>query len=75
MWTGRPGTGDTLDFVFVVINGLFEDADADEPPSLSFSVKRQYGQILSKFRAMYTVGYSLSVGALILALGILVTFR
>ncbi|XP_065130436.1 glucagon receptor isoform X1 [Paramisgurnus dabryanus] len=37
--------------------------------------QRQYGQILSKFRAMYTVGYSLSLGALILALGILVTFR
>lgn len=49
------------------------NADADR--SLSFSLKRQYGQILSKFRAMYTVGYSLSLGALILALGILVTFR
>ncbi|KAM6971821.1 glucagon receptor [Aplochiton taeniatus] len=35
----------------------------------------RYGQILSKFRAMYTVGYSLSLAALILALGILVTFR
>uniref|UniRef100_A0AAR2JRY2 Glucagon receptor b n=1 Tax=Pygocentrus nattereri TaxID=42514 RepID=A0AAR2JRY2_PYGNA len=34
-----------------------------------------YGRILSKFRAMYTVGYSLSLGALVLALGILVAFR
>ncbi|XP_030635880.1 glucagon receptor [Chanos chanos] len=37
--------------------------------------QRQYGQILSKFRAMYTVGYSLSLGALVLALGILIAFR
>ncbi|XP_073763216.1 glucagon receptor isoform X2 [Danio rerio] len=36
---------------------------------------QQYGQILSKFRAMYTVGYSLSLAALTLALGILVSFR
>ncbi|KAK1803114.1 hypothetical protein P4O66_021642, partial [Electrophorus voltai] len=36
---------------------------------------REYGQILSKFRAMYTVGYSLSLAALVLALAILVTFR
>ncbi|KAL6482016.1 hypothetical protein MHYP_G00100960 [Metynnis hypsauchen] len=36
---------------------------------------REYGQILSKFRAMYTVGYSLSLAALILALGILAAFR
>ncbi|KAM3842126.1 glucagon receptor-like [Diretmus argenteus] len=37
--------------------------------------QQQYGRILSQFRAMYTVGYSLSLGALILALGILITFR
>uniref|UniRef100_A0AAR2IYD9 G-protein coupled receptors family 2 profile 2 domain-containing protein n=1 Tax=Pygocentrus nattereri TaxID=42514 RepID=A0AAR2IYD9_PYGNA len=36
---------------------------------------QHYGRILSKFRAMYTVGYSLSLGALVLALGILVAFR
>ncbi|XP_076845491.1 glucagon receptor isoform X3 [Brachyhypopomus gauderio] len=36
---------------------------------------REYGQILSKFRAMYTVGYSLSLVALVLALAILATFR
>ncbi|XP_029921262.1 glucagon receptor isoform X2 [Myripristis murdjan] len=36
---------------------------------------QQYGRILSQFRAMYTVGYSLSLGALILALGILISFR
>uniref|UniRef100_A0A8K9V1V5 Glucagon receptor b n=1 Tax=Oncorhynchus mykiss TaxID=8022 RepID=A0A8K9V1V5_ONCMY len=36
---------------------------------------QHYGSILSKFRAMYTVGYSLSLGALVLALGILVSFR
>ncbi|XP_048025990.1 glucagon receptor isoform X2 [Megalobrama amblycephala] len=35
----------------------------------------QYGRILSQFRTMYTVGYSLSLGALVLALGILVAFR
>ncbi|CAL8330662.1 unnamed protein product [Lota lota] len=37
--------------------------------------QQQYGRILGQFRAMYTVGYSLSLGALILALGILITFR
>uniref|UniRef100_A0A3Q2YTS3 Glucagon receptor b n=1 Tax=Hippocampus comes TaxID=109280 RepID=A0A3Q2YTS3_HIPCM len=34
-----------------------------------------YGHILSQFRIMYTVGYSLSLGALLLALGILISFR
>ncbi|XP_028841976.1 glucagon receptor isoform X2 [Denticeps clupeoides] len=34
-----------------------------------------YGRILNMFRAVYTVGYSLSLGALVLALGILVAFR
>ncbi|KAJ8384693.1 hypothetical protein AAFF_G00198990 [Aldrovandia affinis] len=37
--------------------------------------QNHYGRILSKFRAMYTVGYSLSLGALVLALGILLAFR
>ena len=41
------------------------------PPCL----QQQYGRILSQLRAMYTVGYSLSLGALILALGILIKFR
>ncbi|XDV13766.1 hypothetical protein PO909_002104 [Leuciscus waleckii] len=36
---------------------------------------QHYGQILSQFQTMYTVGYSLSLGALVLALGILVAFR
>ncbi|KAK7167115.1 hypothetical protein R3I94_001497 [Phoxinus phoxinus] len=36
---------------------------------------QHYGRILSQFRTMYTVGYSLSLGVLVLALGILVTFR
>ncbi|XP_041961061.1 glucagon receptor-like [Alosa sapidissima] len=34
-----------------------------------------YGRILRIFRTMYTVGYSLSLGALVLALAILVAFR
>ncbi|KAF4075464.1 hypothetical protein AMELA_G00234720 [Ameiurus melas] len=34
-----------------------------------------YWQIISKFRVMYTVGYSLSLAALVLALGILAAFR
>ncbi|XP_077380765.1 glucagon receptor isoform X3 [Festucalex cinctus] len=34
-----------------------------------------YGRILTQFRIMYTVGYSLSLGALLLALGILISFR
>ncbi|XP_027032349.2 glucagon receptor [Tachysurus fulvidraco] len=34
-----------------------------------------YFAVLSKFRIIYTVGYSLSLGALVLALGILVAFR
>ncbi|XP_056128021.1 glucagon receptor [Rhinichthys klamathensis goyatoka] len=37
--------------------------------------QKQYGQILSKFRVMYTVGYSLSLAALTLALAVLVSFR
>uniref|UniRef100_A0A8C2Z4F4 Glucagon receptor b n=1 Tax=Cyclopterus lumpus TaxID=8103 RepID=A0A8C2Z4F4_CYCLU len=37
--------------------------------------EQQYGRILSQLRVMYTVGYSLSLGALLLALGILITFR
>ncbi|XP_063076888.1 glucagon receptor isoform X2 [Engraulis encrasicolus] len=35
----------------------------------------RHGKILAMFRAMYTVGYSLSLGALVLALGILMAFR
>ncbi|KAM4595310.1 glucagon receptor isoform 2-T2 [Fundulus diaphanus] len=35
----------------------------------------EYGRTLSKLRIMYTVGYSLSLGALLLALGILISFR
>ncbi|XP_030646040.1 glucagon receptor [Chanos chanos] len=46
-----------------------------EPNDQSQIDMQQYGRILSKFRTMYTVGYSLSLGALVLALGILVTFR
>ncbi|XP_066560259.1 glucagon receptor isoform X2 [Amia ocellicauda] len=34
-----------------------------------------YGKILNGFRVMYTVGYSLSLAALVLALGILLAFR
>ncbi|XP_026073958.1 glucagon receptor-like [Carassius auratus] len=37
--------------------------------------QKQYGQILRKFRLMYTMGYSLSLAALTLALAILLTFR
>ncbi|CAJ1053153.1 glucagon receptor isoform X1 [Xyrichtys novacula] len=37
--------------------------------------EQQYGRILSQLRSMYTVGYSLSLGALLLALAILITFR
>ncbi|XP_026118098.1 glucagon receptor-like [Carassius auratus] len=37
--------------------------------------QKQYGQILGRFRAMYTVGYSLSLAALTLALAILISFR
>ncbi|XP_057699720.1 glucagon receptor isoform X1 [Corythoichthys intestinalis] len=39
------------------------------------SSQQQYGRILSQFRIVYTVGYSLSLGALLLALGILISFR
>uniref|UniRef100_A0A672HAI3 Glucagon receptor b n=1 Tax=Salarias fasciatus TaxID=181472 RepID=A0A672HAI3_SALFA len=38
-------------------------------------VQQRYGRLLSQLRIMYTVGYSLSLGALLLALGILITFR
>uniref|UniRef100_A0A3Q1IRU5 Glucagon receptor b n=1 Tax=Anabas testudineus TaxID=64144 RepID=A0A3Q1IRU5_ANATE len=37
--------------------------------------EQQYGRILSHLRIVYTVGYSLSLGALLLALGILIAFR
>uniref|UniRef100_A0A3Q0T1B2 Glucagon receptor b n=1 Tax=Amphilophus citrinellus TaxID=61819 RepID=A0A3Q0T1B2_AMPCI len=37
--------------------------------------EQQYGRILTQLRIMYTVGYSLSLGALLLALGILIIFR
>ncbi|XP_022064297.1 glucagon receptor isoform X2 [Acanthochromis polyacanthus] len=37
--------------------------------------EQHYGRILSQLRIMYTVGYSLSLGALLLALGILISFR
>ncbi|XP_076003917.1 glucagon receptor isoform X2 [Genypterus blacodes] len=36
---------------------------------------QQYGRTLNQFRVMYTVGYSLSLGALLLALAILISFR
>ncbi|XP_018603518.1 glucagon receptor-like isoform X3 [Scleropages formosus] len=39
------------------------------------SAQQQYGQMLAKLQVMYTVGYSLSLGALTLALTILVAFR
>uniref|UniRef100_A0A3B4ZK91 Glucagon receptor-like n=1 Tax=Stegastes partitus TaxID=144197 RepID=A0A3B4ZK91_9TELE len=39
------------------------------------ALQQQYGRVLSQLRIMYTVGYSLSLGALLLALGILITFR
>lgn len=38
-------------------------------------LQQQYGRILNHLRIMYTVGYSLSLGALLIALGILITFR
>uniref|UniRef100_A0A3Q3E3C4 Glucagon receptor b n=1 Tax=Labrus bergylta TaxID=56723 RepID=A0A3Q3E3C4_9LABR len=38
-------------------------------------LQQQYGRILSQLRIMYTVGYSLSLGALLLALAILISFR
>uniref|UniRef100_A0A672Z9P7 Glucagon receptor-like n=1 Tax=Sphaeramia orbicularis TaxID=375764 RepID=A0A672Z9P7_9TELE len=41
----------------------------------SFSLQQQYGRILNQLWIMYTVGYSLSLGALLLALGILIAFR
>ncbi|XP_062420636.1 glucagon receptor isoform X2 [Pungitius pungitius] len=37
--------------------------------------QQQYGRTLNQLRIMYTVGYSLSLGALLLALGILISFR
>ncbi|XP_057699726.1 glucagon receptor isoform X4 [Corythoichthys intestinalis] len=56
--------------------------DSLEPRSMSLALssyhgimKQQYGRILSQFRIVYTVGYSLSLGALLLALGILISFR
>uniref|UniRef100_A0AAX7SE74 Glucagon receptor b n=1 Tax=Astatotilapia calliptera TaxID=8154 RepID=A0AAX7SE74_ASTCA len=40
-----------------------------------YMCEQQYGRILTQLRIMYTVGYSLSLGALLLALGILIFFR
>ncbi|XP_056310150.1 glucagon receptor [Danio aesculapii] len=47
----------------------------DASECLSHDNIQHYGRILRQFRTMYTVGYSLSLGALVLALGILVAFR
>uniref|UniRef100_A0A3Q4C037 Uncharacterized protein n=1 Tax=Mola mola TaxID=94237 RepID=A0A3Q4C037_MOLML len=44
-------------------------------PCVSAFANQQYGRILDQLRIMYTVGYSLSLGALLLALGILIIFR
>ncbi|KAJ8001489.1 hypothetical protein DPEC_G00170020 [Dallia pectoralis] len=46
------------------------ECEQDDPEQSQY-----YGSVLNKFRAMYTVGYSLSLAALILALGILASFR
>ncbi|XP_062871816.1 glucagon receptor [Trichomycterus rosablanca] len=66
---------------------VYLDCDADgqwakqkntsecEANDLAETDTQYYGRILSKFRVIYTVGYSLSLGALVLALGILVAFR
>uniref|UniRef100_A0A671YXG5 Glucagon receptor b n=1 Tax=Sparus aurata TaxID=8175 RepID=A0A671YXG5_SPAAU len=43
--------------------------------NICFIDAQHYGRVLSQLRIMYTVGYSLSLGALLLALGILITFR
>nr|XP_023656114.1 glucagon receptor-like [Paramormyrops kingsleyae] len=45
------------------------ECEQDDP------MEQQYGRILGKLRAMYTVGYSLSLGALVLALAILGAFK
>lgn len=45
------------------------------PLLLLLQQQQQYGRILNQLRIMYTVGYSLSLGALLLALGILISFR
>ena len=42
---------------------------------VSVILQNDYGKILRKFRTMYTVGYSLSLAALVLAMGILIYFR
>ncbi|KAJ8362955.1 hypothetical protein SKAU_G00117860 [Synaphobranchus kaupii] len=52
----------------------YPEYDESRAPPLE-GLQQQYGRILSKFKAMYTVGYSMSLGALVLALGILVAFR
>ncbi|KAL0993557.1 hypothetical protein UPYG_G00109700 [Umbra pygmaea] len=50
------------------------DCDNNDPDQVKRSLE-YYGKVLQKFRIIYTLGYSLSLGALVLALGILITFR
>ncbi|MCJ8746063.1 hypothetical protein PDJAM_G00137330 [Pangasius djambal] len=52
-----------------------KNASECETNDLAQTDTQYYVKILSKFRIIYTVGYSLSLGALVLALGILVAFR
>ncbi|XP_007578397.1 glucagon receptor [Poecilia formosa] len=54
--------------------GQKNTSECDDDPGES-GLQQQYGRILSKLRIMYTVGYSLSLGALLLALAILISFR
>ncbi|KAK3532596.1 hypothetical protein QTP86_025354 [Hemibagrus guttatus] len=52
-----------------------KNANECENNDLAQNDTQYYFTVLSKFRVIYTVGYSLSLGALVLALGILVAFR
>uniref|UniRef100_A0A3P9MTB4 Glucagon receptor b n=1 Tax=Poecilia reticulata TaxID=8081 RepID=A0A3P9MTB4_POERE len=79
---GRPGTTVNvscfLSYVFLLcVFVCVRSTNALKVTVFAFQsgLQQQYGRILSKLRIMYTVGYSLSLGALLLALAILISFR
>uniref|UniRef100_H2UIA0 Glucagon receptor b n=1 Tax=Takifugu rubripes TaxID=31033 RepID=H2UIA0_TAKRU len=65
----------SLVYRFCSADGEWAPKNTSECEDDPAEVRQHYGLILGQLRIMYTVGYSLSLGALLLALGILIAFR